>query len=455
MNINKKIHRQLSIQNSLFYILLLGVIILLAQLSLKTDIRSDWTANNRHTLSNTTTDFLSRLDTQIMVHAFISPTDQYRAALESLLSRYQAHSGNVIVNYVNPEFSPNLVREFNIQQQAEMVISQGEQQVHIYDLSEQSLTNALISVSHQKEQWLVFIEGHGERSPLSQENYNLGLWGEQLKQKGFKLQALNLIEHSEIPANTAAVIIASPERAWLEGEIDIINNYIDAGGNLMWLADPNTHQHLRPLAEKLNIEFIKGTVLDPNAELLGISDPRFTLVNNYANHPISEAVKGVSLFPQAVALDNIESDATWKVTSLLQTHQDTWSKFGLIDEKLEQEFHFNQGEDTPGPLNIGYLLSQNITDNNDKQQRIAIIGDSDFISNTYIGNGSNLELGIATINWLAGDDELISIPVKTTVDTSLDLSETQSVIIAFGFLIVLPLILFIIGFIIWRKRRQR
>ena len=238
MNINKKTHRQLFIQNSLFYILLILAVILLAQLSLKTDISSDWTANNRHTLSVTTTDFLQQSDSEITINAFISPTDQYRSALESLLSRYQIYSDKLLVNYINPEFSPNLVREFNIQQQAEMVISHGEQQVHVYDLSEQSLTNALISVSRQKEQWLVFIEGHGERTPLSQENYNLSTWGEQLTLKGFNFQGVDLIEHSEIPINTAAIVIASPDRAWLEGEINIINNYIDAGGNLVWLADP-------------------------------------------------------------------------------------------------------------------------------------------------------------------------------------------------------------------------
>jgi ABC-type uncharacterized transport system involved in gliding motility auxiliary subunit len=454
MNINKKTHRQLSIQNSLFYILLILAVILLAQLSLKTDISSDWTANNRHTLSVTTTDFLQQSDSEITINAFISPTDQYRSALESLLSRYQIYSDKLLVNYINPEFSPNLVREFNIQQQAEMVISHGEQQVHVYDLSEQSLTNALISVSRQKEQWLVFIEGHGERTPLSQENYNLSTWGEQLTLKGFNFQGVDLIEHSKIPINTAAIVIASPDRAWLEGEINIINNYIDAGGNLVWLADPNTHHFLRPLAEKLNIEFIDGTVLDPNAELLGIADPRFTLVNDYAKHPVGEAVKSVTLFPQAVALESIDTEGIWQAISLLQTPANTWSKAGLIDEEPEQKFHFEQGLDTAGPLSIAYLLSRKLADN-DQLQRIAVIGDSDFVSNTYIGNGANLDLGLAIINWLSGDDALINIPTQTTLDNQLDLSKTHSIIIAFGFLIVIPLILFVTGFIIWQKRRQQ
>ena len=215
-----------------------------------------------------------------------------------------------------------------------------------------------------------------------------------------------------------------------------------------------THHFLRPLAEKLNIDFIDGTVLDPNAELLGIADPRFTLVNDYAKHPVGEAVKSVTLFPQAVALESIDTEGIWQAISLLQTPANTWSKAGLIDEEPEQKFHFEQGLDTAGPLSIAYLLSRKLADN-DQLQRIAVIGDSDFVSNTYIGNGANLDLGLAIINWLSGDDALINIPTQTTLDNQLDLSKTHSIIIAFGFLIVIPLILFVTGFIIWQKRRQQ
>ena len=452
MNINKKTKRQIKLQNGIFYILLIVAVTLLAQLSLKTDISSDWTINSRHTLSETTTNFLSQLNKNITIHAFISPNDQYRIALETLLSRYQSHSKKLTINYINPEFSPNLVREFNIQQQAEMVVSFGQQQVHIYDLSEQSLTNALISVSRVKEQWLLFIEGHGERTPLSQENYNLANWGDQLLQKGFKLQGLNLIDSPHIPNNTAAIVIASPEQDWLAGEIDIIKNYINEGGNLLLLADPNTHHRLASLTEQLDMEFIDGTVLDPNAELLGINDPRFSLVNSYANHPIGEATRSVTLYPQAVALEPISSESEWQAISLLNTQENTWSTRNNIDESSKQILSYTEGVDTPGPLSLGYLLTRIHLES---EQRIAIIGDSDFISNTYLGNAANLDLGIALINWLVEDDALIHIPVKTTTDNSLELTQTQSLVIGLGFLIVLPTTLFIIGFIIWRKRRQR
>ena len=451
MNINSKTKRQLKIQNAIFYALLIVIVTLLAQFSLKTNRSVDWTANSKNSLSDTTIELLSQLQDGITIQAFISTKNDYRTALEDHLSRYKKVNDNLNIEYINPDFSPDLVRQHNIQQQGEMIISHGTQQIHVFDLSEQSLTNALISVSRNKEQWLVFIEGHGERSPFGQENYNLSTWAEQLKQKGFKLQTLNLVEHSQIPTNTAILIIASPEKPWLEGEISIIKDYISTGSNVLWLAAPNTHQHLSALAEQLDVEFISGTIIDPNTQLLGINDPTFSLVNDYANHPIGEATSTVTLFPKAVAMETSSTQSDWQKISLLNSQDNVWSKANAIDK--ETVLKFELGIDTMGPLSLGYILSRVHTD--EKEQRIAILGDSDFVSNSYIGNAANLELGIALVNWLAEDDELISIPIKTTIDNSLDLSRTQSMMIGLGFLIVMPLALFGIAFIIWRQRRRR
>ncbi|NOQ94930.1 MAG: mucin 2 [Methylophaga sp.] len=453
MNINSKTKRQLKIQNIIFYVLLIVVVILLAKFSLKTNVSADWTANNRHTLSETTTGLLAQLQDDITIQAFISTNNDYREDLESLLSRYQKYSDKLNIEYINPDFSPDLVRQHNIQQQGELVVSRGSQQTHVFDLSEQSLTNALISVSRTKEQWIVFIEGHGERSPFGKENYNLSTWGEQLKKKGFKFQALNLVEHSQIPTNTAAIIIASPERSWLDGEIGIIQDYIANGGNLLWLADPKTHQHLSALAEQLGLEFIPGTIIDPNAQLLGIDAPTFSLINDYANHPIGEATSSVTLYPKAIALEPSSTESEWQQLSLLNSQANTWSKATAIDKNMLLEFDL--GVDSSGPFSLGYLLTRINSEQDTNEQRIAVIGDSDFISNSYIGNAANLELGIALINWLTQDDELIAIPVKTTIDNSLNLSRTQSMVIGLGFLIVVPLVLFLIAFLIWRIRRQR
>lgn len=454
MKITRKTQRLFRLQQAFFYVLLLTVIVLLAKVSLETNRQFDWTANARHTLSDTSLQLLSELDKDIQIKVFISPEDQYRPAVVELLDRYQAHTDKLVISYIDPAFAPEQVRALNIQQQGEMVISQGEQQQHVFDLSEQSLTNALISVSRQQEQWLVFIEGHGERSLFEQSNSSLTTWAQQLQSQGFKLHAHNLAKTPELPDNTAALVIASPTRDWLAGEVAIITDYLNNGGNLLWLAEPDQSHSLNALAESLGIEFIQGTVMDPNTIMLGIDDPRFVLISDYANHPVGIATANVSLMAEATAIQLAESENTsdWQYLNLLNSQPDAWVESTDINQDNLLFQQFDEGADMPGPFSLGYVISRQQEQNS---QRIAVIGDGDFVSNAYIGNAANLDLAMALSNWLAHDDKLINIPVKTSVGTQLSLTKNQSIIIGLGFLVVLPLILLATGLGIWWRRRRR
>jgi ABC-type uncharacterized transport system involved in gliding motility auxiliary subunit len=451
MKISLKTHRLYRFQQFLFYLLLLVVVVLLAQFTTSHNKSWDLTGNSRNTLSETTQQLLVDLEQEIEINAFVSPGDEYYPALASLLNRYQQYSEKLAINYINPDLEPELVRSFNIQQQGEMIIKRDDKQEHVFDLSEQSLTNAIITVSKSQDNWLVFVEGHGERDPFSQTNFGLATWGQHLKDKGYKLQSINLIEHGQIPHNTATLVIASADASWLPGELELVKDYIDQGGNLLWLAEPNEHEHLASIAEHLGIEFIPGTLIDPTTKLLGINNPQFALVTNYADHIISQTAKNVSLFPQAVAIDKSNVLTEWNTVDLLTTQENVWSETSL--SASTQNVSYDEGVDILGPMTLGLLMNRNLDD--DKQQRIAVIGDGDFISNSYLGNGSNLDLSVALVDWLANEDNFIAIPVKTTTDGQLNLTETQSLVIALGFLMALPLCLLSIGAWIWWSRKRR
>lgn len=457
MKINRRTQRLFRLQQALFYLLLIAVIILLAKLTVDHNRQFDWTANARHTLSESSLQLLTSLEDNVQIQVFVSPEYEYRQAVADLLKRYQRHTDKIDVSYVDPNFSPDLVRELNIEQQGEMVVSRNDQRQHVLDLSEQSLTNALISVSRQQQQWLVFIEGHGERSLFEKNNFSLDTWAKQLQSQGFKLQGQNLIDTPQLPLNTAAVIIASPVHDWLPGEVALVKDYLNEGGNLLWLADPDQTESLAPLSEMLGIEFISGTVMDPTSVSLGLEDPRFVLISDYANHPIGQAVSSVSLLAEAVAIqktEQTEQDSDWHYLNLLRSQPSAWVESTPVNQSNMASQAYDVGADVSGPVSLGYALSRHSSDG-DKQQRIAVLGDSDFVSNAYIGNAANLDLAMALANWLAADDKLIEIPVKTSIGSQLDLSRTQTIIIGFGFLLVVPLLLLATGLAIWWRRRRR
>ena len=90
----------------------------------------------------------------------------------------------------------------------------------------------------------------------------------------------------------------------------------------------------------------------------------------------------------------------------------------------------------------------------ERQQRVVVVGNGSFLSNTFIGNGGNRELGLNIVNWLAGDDNLITVHRQGPADGSVDIDQTALYLIAFSFLIALPLAFIITGVATWWRRRK-
>lgn len=446
-----KRHQHL-IQLIIFYLLLLAVVIFAARLTLTTNIVFDWTAAQRYSLALETQDLLHNLNETIDIEVFISPQHQYVGEIRKILQRYQQHTDKLVVSFTDPASAPQRVKQLLIQQQGEMHIRSATQFERVMDLSEHSLSNALYRVTRSNVPLLMFVQGHGERMPDSDANFGLNQWTGHLISKGFEIVSLYPARTPSIADGVDLLIIASSERPWLAGEIELVKAYVNRGGNLLWMVEPDSNQYLSDLATALNIKVLPGMVIDPLVAKLEIEDPRFVLISDYANHPIAQASSGVMLLPTATALQSV-GEHDWHVTELLRSQPNAWLTLSAVDDENIQSITFDETLDIAGPLTLGMLLERSSPDA--LQQRVAVIGDGDFVANTYLGNAANLDMSIALVEWLTQQEDQLSIPPKLSKDKQLDLSIQQSLVLAIGFLIVLPGILFILGLIIWWRRRRR
>jgi len=470
MDVTRKSKIGLRLQRYSFTALFLAVIGLLAWLSTQYVHEADWTASGRNSLAEDSVRALALFKEPVQISAFARENPALRSQITELIARYQRHKPDIELSFTNPDAEPERIRELGVTMDGELRIAYQGRSERVQELSEQAITNALLRTQRQGERWIAFLSGHGERDPHGQANHDLGNFGAALERKGLKVQTLTLTQNPTIPDNISLLVLAGPQAAVLPGEIELIRAYLDKGGNLLWLTEPGEAAGLDKLAEELGIETLPGVIVDATTQLFGIQNPDFVLVTEYPPHPVTRELRIMSLFPHTAAL-TLQTREPWEGQPLLSTLERAWTETG----ELSGEIAYNAGGDErAGPLDIGFVLTRprgdatldnsagnsagNSAENPDdasQQQRVIVVGDGDFLSNAYLGNGGNLDLGLNMVHWLSNDDSFIAIRAKSGPDQTLTLSTTAQALIGAGFLFGVPLFLLSSGFFIWIRRRKR
>ncbi len=453
MAIFSKPRLKLRLANISFVVLFLVAVGLLMWLSEAYHMQFDWTKNARNSLSPGSVALVKKLDKPLKITAFASERGGARKGINALISRYQKYKPDLKLEFVDPDSEPTRVRDAGIQFDGELVIEYGTNKENISQLREENITNALARLARISERWVVFLTGHGERSPDHQANFDLSTWAGELQKRGLKTRSLSLKETGQIPQNTSVLVIAGQRSNLLPGEVKQIENYLAKGGNLLWFADPGPLHGLEPIAEMLGIEFQPGIIVDPESQAFTRSKPTFLVIAKYGPHPVVRDLNLITLFPNAVGLKiNPSSHAggpeSWRSDVVLDTNPNAWSETGPLTGNIK----FDKGQDVRGPLNLGVTLTREYEK---RQQRVAVFGGGDFLSNAFLGNGGNLDLGMNIINWTANEDAQISVPPRTAPDLNLNLSPNAQIAITLGFLLLLPLFLVGNGVFIWWRRRRR
>jgi ABC-type uncharacterized transport system involved in gliding motility auxiliary subunit len=447
MKITQHIHQRIRLKNWLLTFVILSLLIALAWLSRVYTAQTDLTANASNTLSIASQKILATLPESITITAYIKETSLQKQ-IAQLLNKYRHFKNNINISFIDPNSVPEKARELDIGPQGAIIVEYQGRKEKITFLDESTLSNALLQLANTNEHWISFLTGHGERAPAGESNFDLGLFGKKLSEHKIKALTINLAQLSAIPDNSALLVIAAPAVALLAGELNIIIDYIDQGGNLLLLTDPK-NQQLTEIEELLGIHKLPGTIVDTSSDLYGIDDPTFVLVSEYSPHPITRNFNSITVFPVTAALE-ISEESPFKTEPIISSVLRSWTETGEISGKI----HFDvDSEEREGPLTIAYALTRDFSDK--KQQRIVVMGDGDFLSNAFLGNVGNSELGFRLINWLTHDDQFIEIPVKVAPGKSLQLSKTSIAVIGLGFLFGLPMLLISTGFVIWRKRKRR
>ncbi len=473
MEITHKTKRELRIQGWIFTVLFLSVMGLLGWLSTRYHKELDWTATGRHTLSEASLKVLQKLEAPVNITSYASggALSPARTRVRDLLNRYQKVSDKLKLEFIDPMTNPDKTRKLGIRTDGEMIFEYQGRSENLQIFTEEGITNTLQRMLRDAERQIVFIAGHGERNPEGTANHDMGLFVDNLKKKGFKTSTIELTKTLTLPKNIAVLVIASPQFDYLKGEAEVINKYIDEGGHLLWLMEPDSKARLKELASKLKVKVLNGVIVDLDIRQLGVNDPTIVM-GQTKPHAITTDFNVLTLYPRVVGLEN-EKDDNWQVTPFLESIPRSW----LETSEIKSEVRFTAAEDIAGPIKFGLALTRMLKprelksqdlksndkksedkdkkDTNNKTQRVVVMGDGDFISNAYLGNQGNQNMGENIFNWLTHDDNFIDIPPRVAPDAKLVVDENSMIMLGATYLLIIPLLLVGSGVFIWLRRRKR
>jgi ABC-type uncharacterized transport system involved in gliding motility auxiliary subunit len=460
MKINRKLKLQYIAQNSLFVFLFLSLVILTGFLSNQFVFVKDMTQANRSVLTKGSIEILEQMSGPINLTIFATNDDAnngntFRQGIINFIAKYQRSKDDIKIKFINPVEEPKLAQDMGVRVDGEVVVEYNKRTEHITPpFAEQDLTNLFVRLSRTNNKPVMYLDGHGEKNLRGLKNYDLGEFGKQLEKKGLKFSNPDLTVLDRVPDEGAMLVIASPKVDVTKVEANKILTYLNSGGNLLWLLDDNNLRGLDKVAAYLGVTISDSKVIDPSSLQYGASE-NVSFALAYGDHPITNNFMLRTQYLNAhevIAKGTFENG--WEVSNLIDVAPNGWVSSKKKDQ--DKQLTYDSKFDKKGPINIAVALKRTYEK---KGQRVIVVGNSSFLSNNLITSGGNLDLGVNIMNWLAGDDRLITIQPMPLKDINVVIPEdSRSFMIAWtvfhAFQYFIPIGLFIYGFWQWHRRRK-
>lgn len=439
-------------------ILVIGILVLLNFLNFKEHKRWDLSADKQYELSDQTQKILKNLKQPIQIMGFY--TDQTGAGqFEALMKEYRYISTKVETRVVDPQKDPGRVQQYHVQRNGQVVLVNGPKTELIDQSDEEKITNAIIKITRKGEKTVYFLTGHGEKGINDTGPHGFTTVKDAITKQNYQVKEYNLAQENKLPEDATVIVSDGPKVDFFPNEMDLLKKYLTAGGKFLLLADPQTQFKATDFLATYGLSLSGKVVIDASGlgQFMNLG-PAVPLVADYADHPITKELGSVmSFFPTAQNVKQVPSSAGYKTTRLFSTSRQSWA-----ESKIEGgEVSFNEGEDERGPVDLGVAATKPVADGaagadkqqNNRESRLVVIGDSDFGSNGYARAASNLDVMLNSVSWLAEDTELIAVRPKQAENRMVNLSSQQSNLIFWGTVILLPLATLFAGIGVWWRRR--
>lgn len=440
---------------ALYILVIIAVLVMINWLANRYNKSYDATANKRYTLSEQTQKIVKEAKGDVTIDYF-DRTSQFDQA-KALLDRYANLSPKVHIHYVDFTKNPTMARAYNLKYPGTAFVELNGKKEEAKSFTEEGITGAFIRAEKGGTKKVCFAQGSGEHSLDESGSTGLSRFKDELSKESYDPTAVNLLQTAQVPADCTVLVVAGPQYDYQPPEVAAIQKYVENGGRAMFLLDPplqmgrNTtskNEGLEKLLAGWGVTVDNNLVLEVNpiGQLFGLG-PEVPLITSYGSQPIVTELHSATGFPLAQSIDIANKDKT-TVEKLFSTGNNAEATSNLSSQSVT----LGDPKNKKGPFVLGAAGNYN-TGKPNQQGRFVVIGNSGFAANNFISFNANRDLAMNTINWLAQDEDLISIRPKQADDRRLNVNAAQMRLFLYFSLIALPLLIIGSGISVFLKRR--
>jgi ABC-type uncharacterized transport system involved in gliding motility auxiliary subunit len=442
---------------AVIYILIVVAILVVANVLADRHNKSyDSTSNKRYSLSEQTAKIVKGLKQPATITYYDQSSHFDRAKDE--LDQYANLSPKVQVRYVDPDKNPELAGDIRGKAYGTTVVQIGDRKEEAKDLTEESITGAFIRDLKRNVRTVCSVQGSGEHQIEDADRSGYSKFKDLLGHDDYQVKSINLVTQAEVPADCTVIVIGGPQSDYLQPEADAIKKYVEDGGRALVLLDPPLkmgridiadNDALAKVLEDWGVTPQKNLILDlnPIGQIAGLG-PQVALVTTYDSHAIVNDLKRQATgFPIARSLEIKNGDKA-TVQALFSSSQTSLATTKLNSPAINPSDPSN----VKGPLLLAAAGTYN-TGKENSQGRFVVVGSSNWAANSFLPFNGNRDLALNAINWLASDEDLISIRPKERENRNITLTQAQLRWLRLSSQFLLPLLVVIGGFSVWWRRR--
>lgn len=155
--------------------------------------------------------------------------------------------------------------------------------------------------------------------------------------QGFDLVELNLKDMNDIPNNINILLIAEMRSSMSSKEQEIIDRFLERGGNMMIMGDVGRQEVMNPLLRKVGLKLLPGIIAQPSdvnpgdLVLAKATQIAADSIGGFYKRMVDRQKHSAVTMPSAVALEVVDTTKFHPIVLLQSNAQQTWIEYQTKD----------------------------------------------------------------------------------------------------------------------------